>query len=124
MPATCAMDRHPETYTSRLDEWPVDVIGINCSTGPKVTLETIERMMRYSNKPMSAMPNAGLPARVEGRNIYLSSPEYMAQYARRFLWAGVRIVGGCCGTTAEHIKLIRAEARSLQPVQHRNGGHG
>jgi homocysteine S-methyltransferase len=108
----------PETYTRRLDEWPVDVIGINCSTGPKVTLETIERMMRYSNKPMSAMPNAGQPARVEGRNIYLSSPEYMAQYARRFLWAGVRIVGGCCGTTAEHIKLIRAEARSLQPVQH------
>jgi len=108
----------PETYTTRLDEWPVDVIGINCSTGPKVTLETIERMMRYSNKPTSAMPNAGQPARVEGRNIYLSSPEYMAQYARRFLWAGVRIVGGCCGTTAEHIKLIRAEARSLQPVQH------
>jgi methionine synthase / methylenetetrahydrofolate reductase(NADPH) len=74
-------------------------------------------MMQYSTKPMSAMPNAGQPARVEGRNIYLSSPEYMAQYARRFLWAGVRIVGGCCGTTPEHIKLIRAEARSLQPVQ-------
>ncbi len=108
----------PETYTRRLDEWPADVIGINCSTGPKVTLETIERMMRYSSKPMSAMPNAGQPARVEGRNIYLSSPEYMAQYARRFLWAGVKIVGGCCGTTAEHIKLIRAEARSLQPMQH------
>ncbi len=62
----------PETYTRRLDEWPADVIGINCSTGPKITLETIERMMKYSNKPMSAMPNAGLPARVEGRNIYLS----------------------------------------------------
>jgi 5,10-methylenetetrahydrofolate reductase len=74
-------------------------------------------MMKYSTKPMSAMPNAGQPARVEGRNIYLSSPEYMAQYARRFLWAGVKIVGGCCGTTPEHIKLIRAEARSLQPVQ-------
>ena len=62
---------------------------------------------------MSAMPNAGLPSVVEGRKIYLCSPEYMAQYARRFLWAGVKIVGGCCGTTAEHIKLIRAEARSL-----------
>jgi len=106
-----------ETYTRRLEEWPADVIGINCGTGPKVTLETIERMMTYSNKPMSAMPNAGLPSRVEGRNLYLSSPEYMAQYARRFLWAGVKIVGGCCGTTAEHIKLIRSEARSLQPVQ-------
>lgn len=108
-----------ETYTRSLDEWPADVIGINCSTGPKVTLETIERMMKYSTKPMSAMPNAGQPARVEGRHIYLSSPEYMAQYARRFMWAGVKIVGGCCGTTAEYIKLIRAEARSLQPVQPR-----
>jgi len=54
---------------------------------------------------------------VEGRNIYLCSPEYMAQYARRFLWAGVKIVGGCCGTTPEHIKLVKAEARSLQPAQ-------
>lgn len=109
-----------ETFTRRLDEWPADVIGINCGTGPKVTLETIERMMKYSNKPMSAMPNAGLPARVEGRNLYLSSPEYMAQYARRFLWAGVKIVGGCCGTTAEHIKLIRSEARSLQPPKRKS----
>ena len=107
----------PETYTRKLDEWPADVIGINCSTGPKVTLDRFERMMTWSNKPMSAMPNAGLPSRVEGRTIYLSSPEYMAQYARRFLWAGVKIVGGCCGTTAEHIKAIRAEARSLQPVR-------
>ncbi len=107
----------PETYTRKLDEWPVDVIGLNCSVGPKATLETIEQMMRYSRKPMSAMPNAGLPSVVEGRNIYLCSPEYMAQYARRFLWAGVKIVGGCCGTTADHIKAIRSEARSLQPAR-------
>ena len=105
----------PENYTQKLGEWPADVIGLNCSVGPKATLETIERMKRFSEKPMSAMPNAGLPAVVEGRKIYLCSPEYMAQYARRFLWAGVKIVGGCCGTTAEHIKLIRSEARSLQP---------
>jgi methionine synthase I (cobalamin-dependent)/5,10-methylenetetrahydrofolate reductase len=105
----------PEIFTKKLDEWPADVIGLNCSVGPKATLETIERMIEHSHKPMSAMPNAGLPAVVEGRKIYLCSPEYMAQYARRLLWAGVRIVGGCCGTTAEHIKLIRAEARSLQP---------
>ncbi len=104
-----------ETYTRALDSWPVDVIGLNCSTGPKLLLETIERMMAFSQKPFSAMPNAGLPVRIEGRNLYLSSPEYIAQYARRFLWAGVRIVGGCCGTTPEHIKLIRGEARSLQP---------
>ena len=106
-----------ETFTRRLDEWPVDVIGANCSAGPKVMLETIEKMMLYSKKPMSAMPNAGHPQRVEGRNIYLCSPEYMSQYARRFLWAGVKIIGGCCGTTPEHIKLIRSEARSLQPGQ-------
>jgi 5,10-methylenetetrahydrofolate reductase len=105
----------PETYSRKLDELPADVIGLNCSVGPKVTLETIEQMMKYSSKPMSAMPNAGLPTVVEGRNIYLCSPEYMAQYARRLLWAGVKIVGGCCGTTPEHIKLIRSEARSLNP---------
>jgi homocysteine S-methyltransferase len=63
------------------------------------------------------MPNAGNPATVDGRKIYLSSPEYMAQYARRFIWAGVKVIGGCCGTTPEHIKLIHSEARSLQPVQ-------
>src|SRR5258706_383555 len=106
-----------EVFTRRLDEWPVDVIGLNCSSGPKVMLETIEKMVLYTKKPLSAMPNAGLPTTVEGRNLYLCSPEYMAQYARRFLMAGVKIVGGCCGTTAEHIKEIRSEARSLQHVQ-------
>ena len=74
-------------------------------------------MALLSAKPLSAMPNAGLPSNVEGRNIYLCSPEYLAQYSRRFIQAGVRLVGGCCGTTPEHIKLIRSEARSLQPVR-------
>ena len=110
-----------ETFTREMDSWPVDVIGLNCSVGPKATLETIERMMQFSSKPMSAMPNAGLPTRVEGRNMYLCSPEYMAQYARRLLWAGVRIIGGCCGTTPDHIKLIRSETRSLQPLQKKLG---
>ncbi len=103
-----------ETFTRRLNEWPVDVAGCNCSAGPKVMLETIEKMVQYTGKPLSAMPNAGHPSTVEGRKIYLCSPEYMAQYARRFLWAGVRVIGGCCGTTPEHIRLLRAEARSLQ----------
>ena len=70
------------------------------------------------------MPNAGVPQRVEGRNIYLCSPEYMAQYARRMLWAGVKIIGGCCGTTPDHIKLIRSETRSLQPMQQETERHG
>ena len=108
-----------ETFTRTLDDLPVDVIGVNCSAGPKVALETIEKMAGLTHKALSAMPNAGLPATVEGRNIYLCSPEYMAQYSRRFLRAGVRVIGGCCGTTPEHIKQICSEVRSLQPVQHR-----
>jgi methionine synthase / methylenetetrahydrofolate reductase (NADH) len=108
-----------ETFTRSLNEWPVDVIGINCSAGPKTVLDTLEKMLRLTTKSLSAMPNAGLPAKVEGRNIYLCSPEYMAQYARRYLQAGVRFIGGCCGTTPEHIKTICSEVRSLQPVQNR-----
>ncbi|HJT87478.1 MAG TPA: bifunctional homocysteine S-methyltransferase/methylenetetrahydrofolate reductase, partial [Bryobacteraceae bacterium] len=106
-----------ESFTREMDSWPVDAIGLNCSVGPKDMLETIERMAAFTSKPLSAMPNAGLPTLVEGRNMYLCSPEYMAQYARRMLWAGVKIVGGCCGTTPEHIKLLHSEARSLQPVR-------
>ncbi len=102
-------------FTEFLDRSPADVAGLNCSVGPKAMLETLERMQPLTRKPLSAMPNAGHPAMVDGRNLYLCSPEYMAQYARRMLWAGVRIVGGCCGTTPEHIKAIRSEARSLQP---------
>ena len=106
-----------ETFTREMDSLPADVLGLNCSVGPKTTLEVMEQMVRFTSKPLSAMPNAGLPTRVEGRNIYLCSPEYMAQYARRLLLAGVKIIGGCCGTTPEHIKLVRAETRSLQPQQ-------
>ena len=109
-----------ETFTRTLDDLPVDVIGVNCSAGPKVALETIEKMVRYTDKPLSAMPNAGLPTTVDGRNIYLTSPEYIAQYSRRFIQAGVRLIGGCCGTTPEHIKQICGEIRSLQPVQTRS----
>ncbi len=105
----------PETFARSLDEWPADVIGCNCTAGPKATLETIEKIALYARKPMSAMPNAGHPARVEGRSIYLCSPEYMAHYAKRFLQAGVRIVGGCCGTTPDHIRAVRAEVRTVQP---------
>jgi len=103
------------TYALEMDRWPADVIGCNCTVGPKVTFETVEKMMQYAHKPMSAMPNAGHPSLVDGRRLYLCSPEYMAQYARRMLWAGVKIVGGCCGITPDHIRLVRAEARSLEP---------
>jgi homocysteine S-methyltransferase len=104
-----------EDFTTALDALPVDVIGLNCSSGPKVMLETLEKMGGFTKKPLSALPNAGLPASVDGRNIYLCSAEYMAHYAARFLQAGARIVGGCCGTTPGHIKEMRNEVRSLQP---------
>jgi homocysteine S-methyltransferase len=106
------------TFARALNELPVDVIGVNCSAGPKVALETIEKVAALTTKALSAMPNAGLPATVEGRNIYLCSPEYMAQYARRFIQVGVRLLGGCCGTTPDHIKLICSEVRSFQPTVH------
>lgn len=106
-------------FVQAANQWPVDVIGFNCSVGPKTTLDALELAAPHTAKPLSAMPNAGLPMLVEGRNMYLSSPEYMAQYARRMMQAGARIVGGCCGTTPEHIKLMVAEARSLRPARTR-----
>lgn len=105
----------PEIFTKRLDEWGADVIGINCSVGPRVTLETIEKMVPVTRKKLSAQPNAGYPRNIDGRNIYLASPEYMAKYAKRFIQVGVKFVGGCCGTTPEHIKAIANEVKALSP---------
>jgi methionine synthase I (cobalamin-dependent)/5,10-methylenetetrahydrofolate reductase len=105
-----------ETFTSVLNGFPVDVIGLNCSSGPRVMLDTLEKMVKVTDKPLAAMPNAGLPTTVDGRNIYLCSPEYMAHYARKFMEMGVRIVGGCCGTAPEHIKQMRSEARAFEAL--------
>jgi homocysteine S-methyltransferase len=93
----------------------VDVIGLNCSVGPAVMLDAIEDMADTTSIPLSAQPNAGLPRTVRDRKIYMATPEYMAQYARRMVDAGVRFVGGCCGTTPDHIKQIRDSVRSDQP---------
>jgi methionine synthase I (cobalamin-dependent)/5,10-methylenetetrahydrofolate reductase len=100
----------PEQFTAELEALGADVIGLNCSVGPAAMLETIERMAERTGARLSVQPNAGRPRDVEGRNIYLSSPEYMASYARRFVAAGVRLVGGCCGTTPDHIRQIRVAA--------------
>ena len=105
----------PEDFTRQLDAWGADVIGINCSVGPAAVHETLERMTTVTAKKLSAQPNAGLPRTIGGRNIYLCSPEYMASYARRFIDAGARLIGGCCGTTPEHIRAIKAAVRSLSP---------
>jgi methionine synthase / methylenetetrahydrofolate reductase(NADPH) len=112
---TLASGASTREFTELLDEWPVDVIGLNCSSGPKAILETLEAMAAWTSKPLSVMPNAGLPTAVDGRNVYACTPAYMAQYARRFLRAGVRILGGCCGTTPEHIREIREVVQETQP---------
>lgn len=105
----------PEEFTRQLDAWGADLIGLNCSVGPAAVLEALERMASVTQKKLSAQPNAGLPRTIEGRNIYLCSAEYMASYARRFIQAGARLVGGCCGTTPDHIRAIKSAVRSLAP---------
>jgi len=108
----CLDGSTPEVFTPRLEEWGADVIGCNCSVGPVAMLEAVERMRDATSLPLAAQPNAGIPRSVEGRNIYLCSPEYMASYARKFVAAGVRLVGGCCGTTPDHIRVMKAALRA------------
>jgi methionine synthase / methylenetetrahydrofolate reductase(NADPH) len=104
-----------ETIASRLSELGADVVGLNCSVGPAAMLDSIERMVERTDRPVSAQPNAGLPRAVDDRRIYLASPEYMGSYARRMIQAGARFVGGCCGTTPDHIRKIHGYVTSLQP---------
>jgi homocysteine S-methyltransferase len=104
-----------ETLARTLTEAGADVLGLNCSVGPAFMLDAIERMAAVTDRPVSAQPNAGLPRAVGDRRIYLSSPEYMASYARRLISAGARFVGGCCGTTPEHVKAIRDVVTTIQP---------
>jgi homocysteine S-methyltransferase len=109
----CLDGASPEQAAALLTEWGADAIGVNCSTGPTTVLTAIEAMRRASPLPLAAMPNAGLPRAVEGRNIYLISPEYMASFARKAIAAGVQIVGGCCGTTPNHIRAMRSAMRAI-----------
>jgi methionine synthase I (cobalamin-dependent)/5,10-methylenetetrahydrofolate reductase len=106
----------PERFTPDLERRGATVIGLNCAVGPAPMLDTIERMAAVTKRKLSAQPNAGQPRDVEGRNIYLCSPEYMASYARRFIMHNVRVVGGCCGTTPEHIRQIKAAVRAMAPA--------
>ncbi|MEE9218817.1 MAG: bifunctional homocysteine S-methyltransferase/methylenetetrahydrofolate reductase, partial [Acidobacteriota bacterium] len=103
----------PEEFVPRIESRGVAVLGLNCGMGPQAMLEAIERVAEVAPRPrLSAIPNAGLPRSIDGRNLYLCSPDYMASYARRFLRAGVGLVGGCCGTTPEHIQAIKQAVRS------------
>jgi homocysteine S-methyltransferase len=104
----------PEVAAHRLTAIGADAIGCNCSTGPSTVLSVIERMRPATSLPLVAMPNAGMPRNIEGRNIYLTSPEYMASFARKFIRAGASWVGGCCGTTPEHIRAMRGALRAME----------
>ena len=109
--ANCLDGSSPETFAAKLTDWGADVVGCNCSVGPVAMLDAIERMRRVTQAPLSAQPNAGMPRSVEGRNIYLCSPEYMASYAKKFAGCGVRLIGGCCGTTPDHVRVMKSALR-------------
>jgi homocysteine S-methyltransferase len=105
----------PEIFTKQLDDWGADVIGLNCSVGPATMLEALEKMRTVTRRKLSAQPNGGLPRQVDGRMFYMASPEYMAKYAKRLIQAGAKFVGGCCGTTPDHIKQIANAVAALSP---------
>ena len=107
----------PEVFTKRLDSLDIEVIGLNCGMGPNHVLTALETMRGLTDKHLSAQPNAGLPRDVQGRQFYMGSPEYMAEFSRRFVQVGAKFVGGCCGTTPTHIKLIADAIRSISPRQ-------
>ena len=104
----------PEDAARLLEEWGANAVGCNCSDGPQLVLDTIERMRKATSLPIAAMPNAGVPSCVDGRSIYLSSPEYLASFARKAMRVGATFVGGCCGTTPQHIRAMRSSVKAIQ----------
>lgn len=106
----------PEHFVPRLEVEGVDVLGLNCTLGPQAMLTGIERIRALTALPLSAQPNSGMPREVEGRKIYVASPEYMGEYARRLVLAGARFVGGCCGTGPGHIRRMADAIRPLRPA--------
>ena len=110
----CLDGTSAEDAAKMLTEWSVDALGCNCSSGPAVVLGAIERMHAVTALPLAAMPNAGMPRSVDGRNIYLTSPEYLASFAKKFVKAGAMFLGGCCGTTPNHIRAVRSALRALE----------
>ena len=104
----------PREIAEALERAGADVVGANCSMGSQGILEVVEQMARFVHRAkLSAMPNAGFPAYVGGRYMYVSTPEYMAEHARQMVALGVRLIGGCCGTTPEHIAAIRDAVRDM-----------
>lgn len=112
------LDGQPlEYFIKTMNDYPVDVVGLNCSVGPKAMLEALEHLRTITSLPISVQPNAGLPQNVGGRNLYMTSPEYMAEFAKRFIQTGASIVGGCCGTNPSHIRAIRRAVQALRPTK-------
>ena len=112
--ANCLDGSSPEVAAERMTAIGADAVGCNCSTGPATVLSAVERMRAVTTLPIVAMPNAGMPRNVEGRNIYMTSPEYMGSFARKFVRAGASWVGGCCGTTPAHIRAMRSALRAME----------
>ena len=121
--SNCLDGSSPQQAAALLTEWGAGAIGVNCSTGPSAVLTAVEAMRSATTLPIAAMPNAGLPRAVEGRNIYLCSPEYMASFARKAIAAGAQIVGGCCGTTPNHIRAMRSAMRAIDAQTRVAEGH-
>jgi len=114
---SCLDGASAETAAIKLTEWGADAIGCNCSAGPATVLSVIERMRPLTKLPLAAMPNAGIPRAVEGRTIYLTSPEYMASFTRKLVKAGASIVGGCCGTTPSYTRAMKSALRALDAME-------
>jgi homocysteine S-methyltransferase len=106
-----------EEAMDRIVEAGADVVGLNCSVGPQPMLRAARRMRAHNpSVPLCIEPNAGLPRQIDGRMIYMSTPEYFATYARYYLQEGIRLVGGCCGTTPEHIRAMSASVRQYRAM--------
>jgi homocysteine S-methyltransferase len=107
----------PETCVEEVEKLGGDVVGANCGVGPENTLNVIKRIVAASNIPVSAQPNAGFPRLEKGKMVYFASPAYFAAQAKRFVDLGVQIVGGCCGTTPEHIKAVVEIVETVGPLK-------
>jgi methionine synthase / methylenetetrahydrofolate reductase(NADPH) len=109
----CLDGSSAETAAARLTGLGADAIGCNCSYGPASVLRAIVRMRSATFLPLAAMPNAGLPRTVDGRSVYLVSPEDMARFACDCIRAGVSLIGGCCGTTPDHTRAMKSALRAM-----------
>ncbi len=105
----------PTEVVRALEPLGVTAVGANCGVGPIPMVEVVAQMVAVARVPVSAMPNAGFPARIEGRYVYVGSPAHMSQQARKMAELGVRILGGCCGTTPDHIAAMNRALQDLRP---------